>query len=232
VGRGWLQMTDRSFVLKWAHLGLGKTKNGVLSTRTSPRFRQSRSSAIPLCTRWITVTSRPCGSPPGMPLGGLGLGAVDNAKGHVVSRHFVDQQQAVAVALFADSDDASTSLPGSCRPTDPHAERARFTVNRSYRHARAFQSCCTTGTIQQSIGNPAYSIPSYWSSLQGGEWLKRGGQRTPPAPWASSEPVRIGPGFAGAALQRGGRWRSRVRARQCNSNAAAAGVTIILTTIS
>jgi hypothetical protein len=28
--------------------------------------------------------------------------------------------------------------------------------------------------MQQSTGNPAYSIPSYWSSLQGGEWLKRG----------------------------------------------------------
>jgi methyltransferase family protein len=38
-------------------------------------------------------------------------------------------------------------------------------------------------TIQQSTGNPAYSIPSYWSSLQGGEWLKRGGQRTPAAPY-------------------------------------------------
>jgi hypothetical protein len=60
-------------------------------------------------------------------------------------------------------------------------------------------------TIQQATCNPAYSIPSYWSSLQGGEWLKRGGKarqqhRTPSA---SSEPVRIGPGFAGAALQRG-----------------------------
>jgi hypothetical protein len=67
-----------------------------------------------------------------------------------VSRHFVDQQQAVAVALFADSDDASTSLPGSCRPTDPHAERGRFTVNRSYRYARAFQSCCTTARFALS----------------------------------------------------------------------------------
>ena len=40
-------------------------------------------------------------------------------------------------------------------------------------------------------GNPAYSIASYWSSLRGGEWLKRGGQRAPAhrAPWASSEPV-------------------------------------------
>jgi hypothetical protein len=38
-------------------------------------------------------------------------------------------------------------------------------------------------TIQQATGKPAYSIPSYWSSLQGGEWLKRGGQRTPAAPY-------------------------------------------------
>ena len=54
-------------------------------------------------------------------------------------------------------------------------------------------------------GNPPYSIPSYWSSLQAGESLKRGANARRPhrTPWASSEPVRIGPGFAGAALQRG-----------------------------
>ena len=46
----------------------------------------------------------------------------------LVPQHFVDQQQAVAVALFADSDDASTSLPGSYWLTDPHAEKG--TVHR------------------------------------------------------------------------------------------------------
>jgi hypothetical protein len=32
-------------------------------------------------------------------------------------------------------------------------------------------------------GNPPYSIPSYWSSLQGGEWLTRGDQHTAAAPY-------------------------------------------------
>jgi hypothetical protein len=34
-----------------------------------------------LCTRSTTAISRRCGSPPGMPLGDLGFGAADNARG-------------------------------------------------------------------------------------------------------------------------------------------------------
>ena len=37
--------------------------------------------------------------------------------------------------------------------------------------------------VTRPTGNPPYSILPYSSSLQGGEWLKRGGQRTPAAPY-------------------------------------------------
>ena len=65
---------------------------------------------------------------------------------------------------FADSDDASTSLPGSCRPTDSHARRGRFTVNAVIGTREHFKAVALQRGSHYAVrftGKPPYSIPPY-----------------------------------------------------------------------
>jgi hypothetical protein len=70
-------------------------------------------------------------------------------------------------------------------PTDPRAEKGKVHREPQLSAPKSISKLLhysAVRTIQQSTGNPAYSIASYWSSLRGGGWLKRAGQRTPAAP--------------------------------------------------
>ncbi len=75
--------------------------------------------------------------------------------------------------MFADSDDASTSLPGSCRPTDSHAERGRFTVNAVIGTREHFKAVALQRGSHYAgfTGKPPYSNPPYSTGL-GSAWDK------------------------------------------------------------